>query len=134
MSIGHRLRIANAHAVTARKRLRAQTDNLYLALAPEDGERARANAARCGMSLTAYMTALVRGNELAPMPAAFSQLGACVSEALAALDRKPIDITEMRRLLTLARRYGAEIGREWLLPAYKARIAQLADDEWGTPG
>jgi hypothetical protein len=111
---------------------RAPHDRIQLMPSPEDGERIRSKAARYGMSLTDYVTALVRGETLTPMPAAFSQLGACISNAIAALDRE--DMPEVRRLLTLARKHGADVGREWLLPAYKARVAELAEDEWGTPG
>jgi hypothetical protein len=68
------------------------------------------------------------------MPAAFAQLGACVSGAQSALNGPSPDLIEARRLLTLARKHGAEIGREWLLPGYETHVAQLDDDDWGTPG
>jgi hypothetical protein len=64
---------------TTKKRVRAQTYNIYLELNPADGKHARDMAARYGMTITAYFTALVGGETPAPMPAAFAQLGNCVS-------------------------------------------------------
>jgi hypothetical protein len=99
-----------------------------------DGKHARDMAARYGMTITAYFTALVRGETPAPMPAAFAQLGNCVSGAIAVLDCDPPDTDEAKRLLTAARAHGAQLGREWLLPTYRARIAELPEDNWEIPG
>jgi hypothetical protein len=119
---------------TTKKRVRAQTDNIYLELNPADGKHARDMAARYGRTITAYFTALVRGETPAPMPAAFAQLGNCVSGAIAVLDCDPPDTDEAKRLLTAARAHGAQLGREWLLPTYRARIAELPEDNWEIPG
>ena len=107
---------------TTKKRVRAQTDNIYLELNPADGKHARDIAARYGMTITAYFTALVGGETPAPMPPAFAQLGNYVSGAIAV------------RLLTAARAHGAQLGREWLLPTYRARIAELPEDNSEIPG
>jgi hypothetical protein len=50
------------------------------------------------------------------------------------LDCDPPDTDEAKRLLTAARARGAQLGREWLLPTYRARIAELPEDNWEIPG
>jgi hypothetical protein len=120
----------------SRKPVRTEHDHLHLLLTPEDGARARARAAHYGMSLRDYATALIRGDKPTPMPGAFAQLGACISEAIAALDKDaptPDDIDEVRRLLSEARQHGASIALAWV-PGYEAAVAARdEEDNWQIP-
>jgi hypothetical protein len=120
----------------SRKPVRSEHDHLHLLLTPEDGARARARAAHYGMSLAEYVTALVRGDKLAPMPGCFAQLGACIAEAIAALDKDAPtldDIDEARRLLSEARQHGASIALAWV-PGYEAAVAARGEeDNWQIP-
>jgi hypothetical protein len=113
---------------------RSPHDTFHLMLSPADGERVRTMASRYGMTIVEYFTTLVRGETpAAPMPAAFSQLGACVSDALAALQKPTPDIAEAVHLLGKAKRHGAAVAMTWV-PGYDAAVAAHAgDDDWSVP-
>jgi hypothetical protein len=114
--------------------VRSPHDTFHLMLKPEDGQRVRRTASRYGMTIVEYFTTLVRGEAMpAPMPAAFSQLGACVTGALAALQKPEPDVAEAIRLLGEAKRHGAAITLTWV-PGYDAAVAlREGEDDWSAP-
>jgi hypothetical protein len=114
--------------------VRSPHDTFHLMLKPEDGERVRNAASRYGMTIVEYFTTLIRGETMpAPMPAAFSQLGACVTGALAALQKPTPDVAEALQLLGEAKRHGAAIALTWV-PGYEAAVAARAgEDDWSVP-
>src|ERR1700680_3125432 len=97
-----------------RKPVRTPADYLHITLRPEDGARARAQAERFGMTLSAYIGALVRGDAPAPMPASFARLGGCIVEAIAALEQPSPEVPAAIGLLREAQGYGVAFTRELL--------------------
>ena len=114
--------------------VRSPHDTFHLMLKPEDGQRVRNAVSRYGMTIVDYFTTLVRGEAMpAPMPAAFSQLGACVTEALAALQKPTPDVAAALLLLEKAKRHGAAIALTWV-PGYDAAVAlREGEDDWSAP-
>jgi hypothetical protein len=112
-----------------RKVTRAPHDAVSFRLAPGDGARLRERAKhyQC-KTLSEYVTLLVTGRPLAPMPVDFARLGACVTQALAALNEPTPDVREAARLLYDAQSYGAAVARVWHAECQEAR--GLDDEPW----
>jgi hypothetical protein len=105
--------------------VRAPHETLYARLSPEDTERAKLRAAFLGQTMTEYIGSLIRGDKPFPIPASHARLGACVLDAIAALQRPEPDVASAIKSLREAQRLGAEFARAHL-PAFDA---SHADDE-----
>jgi hypothetical protein len=122
-------------AAKARAKRMLATERLELTLAPNDVERARRAAAQNGLTVSAYLGALIRGEPIVPRPAAQLQELALIANRIAsALAALAADAAEPRRLLRDANARIAGLLRAEL-PAYDAAVkAQVAEDTWGAPG
>ena len=122
----------NEEQVPKTKPVRARHETLYARLSPEDTTRARTRAAHYGLTMAAYLTTLVRGDTPLPIPASHARLGACIVDAIAALDRPAPDTAAAITQLREAQRLGAEFARAYL-PAFDESHA-LDEPERTTDG
>jgi hypothetical protein len=113
----------------ARRAVRSTTQ-VALSLKPVDAERFRTSAKHYGMSLAAYLVALVNGEQRVSFPSSHARIGACIVGAIAELQRPTPNPAGAIVLLREAQGLGVDFARNFL-PAFDAM--HTLDGSWDSP-